>query len=177
MSNTRTIAVLLIGFLVCGSISWATERTGAQVAVSLKSGSETRGELMAVKKDFLVLSSSSLDKVSDQSVPVADVRAVKIVRRSKVGTGALIGLLAGAGGGALLGLAAGNDDPGFFSLSATDKAGILAAFFGLVGVAVGSIAGAATGVDTSFGLENQSAKAVQETLGLLSRSARIQGIQ
>jgi len=177
MKNSKAIAFMLFGFLICGSLSWPTERQGAQVAVALRSGPEKRGELVAVKKDFLVLSSRSFDTVSDQSIPVADVRAVTIILPSKAGSGALIGLLAGAGGGAAVGLALGNDPPGFFSLTAGEKAGALGVVFGLLGAAVGGIAGLAKGADIPYVLDNKPETVVRESLGLLSRSARIQGIQ
>jgi hypothetical protein len=181
MKHSKMLVVMLLGLMVLRAVSWAAERRGAQVVVSLTSGLEMQGELVAVKKDFLVLSSSSTSQgasvITDESIAVADVREVKVIRRSKAGTGALIGLAAGAAGGAALALMQGDDSGGWVRFSVGQKIGPYALAFGLLGTATGAIAGVATGSDTIFELAHQPASQVRENLARLSRMAKIQGIQ
>ncbi len=177
MKRSEAIAFILFGLMVLGSISWATERQGAQVVVTLKSGGKITGELLAVKKDFLVLSADGSGMVRDESIAVQDVREVKVIRRSKAGTSMLIGLLAGAGTGAVIGYSDGNDEPGFFSFTARQKAAIMAVGAGLTGLLVGAIVAGANGADISFRLDNGPKYKVHSALVELSRHARVPELQ
>jgi hypothetical protein len=177
MKKTSVLMVFAMFFLLASSLGTGRERQGAQVVVTMKSGVAVEGELIAVKRDFLAVSSSGWGEVSDQSIAVKDVREVKVIRRSKAALGAFIGLLAGAGGGALLGSASGNDRSGLIQLSSSEKAGLFAFVFGVTGLTVGVIAGALSGADESFSLENKSGQVVSSTLSRLSDYARIKGIQ
>ena len=68
---------------------------------------------------------------------------VSIQRERRVLKGLGVGLLVGAGGGVVLGLASGDDQAGFISFTAEEKAMMGAVALGLVGGVVGLIAGAA----------------------------------
>lgn len=171
MKHIKTAVMPLIGLLVLGSISQAKDRQGAQVVATMKSGAEIKGELIAVKKDFLVLSSREPAVVSDQSIKVEDIREVRVARPSKAGSGALIGLLAGAAFGAV-GAAANNGSSSFhFPVVG------MAATGGVLGLVVGAIAGAAAGGHTSFVLENRPQYITDSTLVRLSRYTRIPVVQ
>ena len=169
MKTSRMIALLPIGFLLLGSVSSAADRKGAQVVITAKSGSETRGELLAVKKDFLVVSSPSSGEVNDLSLPIADIHEVKIVKRTQAGKGALIGTLAGAAFGVVL-AAMQNEDSFHFST------GFWAVTSGLSGTVYGAIIGAGVGKDRTLVFDKMPESVRQANLVSLSRYARIQGL-
>jgi hypothetical protein len=81
-------------------------------------------------------------------VPLNSIQSLKVRgERRPRGGGALrgfgYGLLAGGGGGAIIGYASGDDDPGFFTFTAEEKALIGAIAFGGMGAALGAVIGAA----------------------------------
>src|SRR4030042_1573015 len=106
---------LVISLLALPAGLSAKERRGADLIVTRLDGSKARGELIAVKQDTLLLFSPG----TDLTIPLADIKAVQIVRKSRAGKGALYGFRAGAVGGAGGGLAMGRGD------SAGGKAALL----------------------------------------------------
>jgi hypothetical protein len=66
---------------------------------------------------------------------------VSVGKDRRVGKGMGVGLLLGAGLGAMIGLASGDDEPGWFSLGAEDKAVMVGAALGVVGAVGGLLAG------------------------------------
>ena len=148
----------------------AKERRGAEIVIQKKDGQHVRGELLAVKKDSLLLLS---DFWTDVSVDIKDVKVIKIVRKSK----ALIGLIAGGALGALLGLAT-------YDKPVTKKDSFMANIidFGPEYVAVGGAAlgailgvaiGAAIGTDETIQIEGKSDWGIKAALEKLRKKARI----
>src|SRR5512137_487676 len=80
----------------------ARERHGADLVVILKDGRYFEGELVAVKPDSLLLLSSA---GKDESVDLAGIRSVRVVKRSRALRGAGYGALAGLLGVAIYELA------------------------------------------------------------------------
>ena len=159
----KFIALFLVFFLLVLSGNLiAKERRGAELIVQKTDGQQLRGELIAVKKDSLLLLS---DFWTDVSVDIKDVKAIRIVRKSK----ALIGLLAGGAFGELLGLAI--TDPGDFPLY------IPPLLFAGVGAILGTLAGAAAGADEKIQIEGKSDAEIKEVLEKLRKKARVRNFQ
>jgi len=96
---TKLIAsVLFVSFLVLPTDLSAKEKRGANLIVTRLDGSQLSGELIAVKRDSLLL----LGEGTDVTVGLADIKSVRIVRRSRAKPLALIGFLSGAAEGAYI---------------------------------------------------------------------------
>ncbi len=129
------------------------------------------GELIAVKQDSLLLLDAG---GKDFSVDIADIKVIRIVKKSKAGKGALHGLLIGGAAGALLGFASGDDESDFLlSFTAEEKALIGGASWGALGLILGGIIGATSGKDKTIHFEGMTDSEIQETLDKLRKKARI----
>jgi len=158
------LALLALGL---PGIASAQYRRGAHLLVTGQDGQRVEGELIAVKPDAMVLLAEDL-KV--ESVPLAEIGNIKILRKAKVWQGLLAGFTAGAAGGAIWGVATGGDEWG--------AAG--AAFLGglMVGVPaslVGLMAGMSAGLDDEIDLVGLPEPEVKRILAKLSRHAREPG--
>ena len=144
----------------------ANERRGAKIVIQKKDGQQVRGELLAVKKDSLLLLS---DFRTDVSVDIKDVKVIKIVRKSK----ALIGLLAGGALGALLGLATYKKPvkKGMITLDFGPE--YVAVGGGFLGGLIGLCIGAVVGTDETIQIEGKSDSEIKEALEKLRKKARI----
>jgi hypothetical protein len=90
----RTFAPLLvIALLILPAVLDAKEKRGAEIVVTRLDGSQAAGELIAVKPDSLLLLSAA---GQDETVGIADIKTVRIVRKSRAIKFALIGLVTGA---------------------------------------------------------------------------------
>jgi len=78
----------------------SAERRGADLMVTLKDGKTISGELIAVKRDSLLLFNSSQ---LDISVDVSDISKIKVVRKSKALKGLGLGFLSEFAAGAVVG--------------------------------------------------------------------------
>jgi hypothetical protein len=155
-----TVVIFLI-LLLPGALS-ARERRGADLVIALKDGHKVTGELIAVKRDSLLL--LGLDG-KDESVVVADIAIIRIVRRSLAWRGLLYGFVPGALGGAIL-ASQGHNDAGV--LKPVLGGLVIGAASGLVGFA----AGAGAGLDSEISLAGLPESAVNKVLAKLSRQAR-----
>lgn len=165
--SARLIAcALIISFLAGPPGLPAKERRGAKVVVTRLDGRSVEGELIAVKPDGLLLLSA---EGSDQTVALADVRSVRIVRRSREGLFALLGGAAGAAGMGALVLSGGGDvDYG------AEKVLIGAG----VGALAGFLSGMVKGIDSEFTVAGQPEPIVAEywvKLGAFAREGRLPG--
>ncbi len=136
-SVTAIVAVLvvLLASLPAG-LSGQSPR-GATLLVTKTDGSQIAGELIAAKPEGLLL----LDgRGLDVSVPIADIQAVRIIRRSKAFPSLLIGTAAGAVGGFLALYKVTEGEYGEHDLLVPATLSIAGAA-GLIGFAVGALAG------------------------------------
>ena len=144
----------------------AEERRGAAVVVTRSGGQIAEGELIAVKPDSLLLLSAG----TDLSVPLAEIEAVRIVRKSQARKFALIGGVAGFVGMGAFVLAVAQEDV------VDDKAGaalLLGLLAGATGALAGSLAGSALGVDSTFAFTGKPEAAIAEYLNGLQAYSRL----
>ena len=139
----------------------AKERKGAELYIHKKDGQYERAELIAVKKNSLLL--KDIYSGADVSIDIKDVKVITIERESKASLGAGIGWLIGGGFGVLIA-----------SRKGMLRSGLI---FGLAGVLLGGIAGGLVGTDKTFQFEGKSDSEIQEILKKLSKQARVRNSQ
>jgi len=170
-TSKKLVSLFLVFSLVMLSANlYAKEKRGAKLIVTKKDGQQIKGELITVKPTSLLLLNTD---GKDESVDIADIRIIRIVKKSKAGTGALYGLLVGGGGGALLGIGiAPNLDEG--ETSALVAAIFLGAVFGAGGALIGGLICASTGKDKTIQIEGMTDfHEFREALEYLRKKARI----
>lgn len=166
-ATVKFIAVVLMaGLLGLPARLSAKQRRGADLIVTRLDGSQSAGELIAVKPDSLLL----LSEGGDLSVARGEIRAVRIVRRSRAVLLAGIGGAAGAMTGSTVGAYTFNgilkDDP----LRLTS--GLI---YGAFGVLAGLLANAVISRDSRFLIEGKpeaGAAGIWERLRAHSRESR-----
>jgi len=112
MDKSKKFIALFLVFSVLalsGSL-YAKERRGAKLIITKKDGQQVQGELITVKPNSLLLLDTD---GKDVSVGIADIKVIRIVKKSKILREAITGLLVFGGCGALLGSASGHDDSAF----------------------------------------------------------------
>ena len=142
------------------------ERKQGAIIITKKDGQQIRGELITVKPISLLLLDT---EGKDVSINIADVKVIRIVKKSKAGTGVLIGLLIGGGGGALFWakIARGAGD---------DVAKVVAIYGGAtaaVGAIIGGVTGAVLGTDKTIQIEGMTDLEIKEAMDKLRKKARI----
>lgn len=154
-------AVVCMMFTLTGSL-WAREKRGATLVITFKDGHFAEGELIAVKPDSLLLLTGR-----DESVALAEIRSVRVVRKSQALVGGLVGLAAGV---ALTALTTAGTDLGPFS-----GFGDFAVAVTLIpsGTGLGAGAGALAGKDKIIRLEGMTEPQVRVALAYLRKKARI----
>jgi hypothetical protein len=144
----------------------AKGRRGAAVRVLKSDGLEVPGELISVGSDSLVLRRGG----ADLTIPRAKIHSAQTLRRSKRGTGTIVGFLAGATAGALWGVARGPDPiHGHPALIAGSVAGGL-------GALIGQLVSRGGGVDSTLVFAGTSSPAADENwdrLRAYSRESRM----
>jgi hypothetical protein len=164
--DKKLISLFLIFSLMILSVNlYAKERRGAKLIITKKDGQLIEGELITVKPTSLLLLNTD---GKDESVDIADIRIITIVKKSKVWKGALTGLLV-AGGLSLIVAISGVGDETFF---VTFYEGFATLFAG-PGVLIGGIAGAVAGTDKTIQIEGMTDSEIQETLDKLRKKARV----
>jgi hypothetical protein len=157
-------SALVVSFLILPAGLSAKERRGANLIVTRLDGSQVSGELIAVKRDSLLL----LSYGRDESIDLLDVKTVRIVKKSRAGKGALYGFLVGAAGGAVVGLAMGRTDMG------GNKTWLLTGGYGgAMGALSGLLVGSVAGVDSIFSFAGQSEAAESAYWEKLRAHARV----
>jgi hypothetical protein len=162
-----TVLTLLM-LVLPGALS-ARERRGGKLVVVQKDGQTVKGELIAVKSDSLLLLTPA---GMDESVDIAGIREIKVVKKSRVLKGALYGFLVGAVVGSVIYSVAtaglDNEDRADY-----DPAFMWPTLFGAAGGLVGLVPGALAGLDKTFRLEGMSESALKNVLADLRTKARI----
>ena len=147
---------------------------GAKVIITKTDGQQIKGELIAVKPNSLLLSGFPEPVVS---VGIADIRAVRIVKKSKSLLGAGIGGAIGGGIGLYKIVSAYNasvergEDGGLISYILLGSIVVPAALV-VVGAFGGGI-GALVGTDKVIYFTGMTDSEIQETLEYLHKKARI----
>ena len=169
--TTKLIAsALVVLFLVIPADLSAKERRGANLIVTRLDGSQVAGELIAVKPDSLLLLSAG----TDLTIALAEIKSIRIVRKSRVGRGAFLGFLGGLLTGGVLGAASGGLD----EYTSGEAAVVLGAFFGVIGGLGGLSLGTIMGVDTTIAVAGEPAEVVADhwdRLRTYSREGRLPG--
>jgi hypothetical protein len=156
-------ALIILLLFIPANVS-AKERRGANLIVTRLDGSQVSGELIAVKSDSLLL----LSYGRDESIDLADIKTVRIVKKSLAGKGALYGFLAGAAGGAGVGLAMGRTD-----MLEEKTPLVLGVLGGAIGALSGLLVGSMAGVDSSFTVAGKPETVVAAYWDKLRAHARV----
>jgi hypothetical protein len=147
----------------------ARERRGAEVVVTLKGGQTAAGELIAVKRDALLLLNSA---GKDESVDIVGIREIKVIIKSQALKGTLYGFLAGAALGTVAYLAT---TLGKESYVRDDYPtyGVWAMAPAIPGALIGLGAGELAGKNKTIQLEGKSKLEVRQAMTYLRGNARI----
>jgi len=173
-NNRVLMSVLLAAVLAFpGNVSAAEKKKGNTVVLEMKGGETVQGELLAVREDRLVL--FDMDALAGRDVPLGDVSRIRIVKPSKFGQGVGTAFLIGAVSGVCLGLASGTTQGlSGGTISAGTKAVAGAFGFGILGIPIGGVVGAVSGIDQWIdvaALPAASHRAVLERLRIYARTA------
>jgi hypothetical protein len=152
---------LIVLLLIIPAGLSAKERRGADLIITRLDGSQVSGELIAVKRDSLLLLSNG----RDESIDLPDIRSTRIVKKSQVGKDALYGFLVGAVGGAGVGLA-----KGWTNLTTYLALGV---FGGAIGALSGLVVGSLAEVDSSFTVAGKPETVVAAYWDKLRAHARV----
>jgi hypothetical protein len=125
------VCALLLSLLAAPAGLSAKERRGARIIVTRLDGSQAEGELIAVKPDSLLLLNAA---GQDESAALAEIKTVRIVRRSRALPLALIGFMTGAAEGAF---AASRDSEDRETKVTVFWAGIIGGAQALLGTGIG----------------------------------------
>ena len=181
----KKIIVLFLIFSIINLYGdlYAKERRGVNIEIyKVKPKMEStpwdtpfiNGELIAVKRNSLLLLDS---KGADVSVNVADIREIKIVKSSKTTLGIGLGFLGGAAVGILLSLIAWE----IWAWAPNDTqakwryVGLGGAVGGLIGAGVGGIIGSSH--SETIQIEGKTDTEIKKILDDLSKKARVPNVQ
>ena len=139
------------------------QKPGAKLVIKKKDGQQVKGELIAVKQNLLLLLDT---EGKDESIDIADIRIIRIVKKSKA---VKYGLLVGGG----LGLIGGISQIG------EEVHGFIPTFIDgfIFGALIGVIAGAVAGTDKTIQIEGKSEAEIKEVLVELRKKARVPDFQ
>ncbi len=165
-TSKKFISLFLAFSLMMLSVNlYAKERRGAKLIVTKKNGQLIEGELIAVKPNALLLLDTEGKGVS---IDIADIKVIRVVKKSKLLTGIWVGIAIGGGTGVLL---AGS---GYrMSLDAPERRKILGAFGAAAGLLIGGITGELLGKDKTIQIEGMTDLEIEEALEKLCKKARI----
>jgi len=155
-------------FLVFSSVMlsmnlYAKEIRGDELIITKKNGGKIEGELIAVKEDSLLILTKWSER--DESIDIADVEVITILKKSKALLGSYLGVLVCGGGGALIGYEVGWK---------TSTGAIVGGAIGvLAGGLLGGFLGSSLGKDKTIQLKGMTDLEIQETLDYLREKARI----
>lgn len=158
-----SLALLLLSLPILLS---AAERRGAGLVITLKDGQTVTGELIGVKPSSVLLLTPA---GKDESIDVAGIREIKVVRKSRALKGALYGFLAGAVGGIALAYAVKATEESVKPIIYPFGAAVGGTAGGLIGLGIGAIAGQAR----TIRLEGTSESALKDVLADLRTMARV----
>ncbi|MFB0564110.1 MAG: hypothetical protein ACETWK_00350 [Candidatus Aminicenantaceae bacterium] len=164
----KFVSLLLIFSLM--PLSWslaAKERRGAELIIQRIEGIQLRGELIAVKRNSLLL--MEYESAATQDIPLDEIDVIRVVKESKAGKWTFYGLILGGGIGALSGYTADPD-----ALPSREVSAVIGAVvFGLSGALLGKFVSEAAGKDVIFRVRGRPASRMVSELEYLRKNARI----
>jgi hypothetical protein len=168
--------IVIVPLLFPLDAAWAKEREGVKLVVTKIDGTNIEGELIAVRRNSLLLLGSSSGQ--GEAVPWEDIDTLKIVKKAGLYWGAGLGLVLGAAGGAVLGHQSTNPNNSFYLIEKDVTACVLGGVFGAVagGITGGGI-GYAIGGSRTFQIKGMSQDDVDAVLKKLKSKARISDYQ
>ncbi len=135
---------------------------GAKLIVTKKDGWQLEGELITVKPNSLLLLDT---EGKDVSFDIADIKVIRIVKKSKPLLGAGIGLLIGVVPGALIGYKV-----GWRTSEGAVYGGVIG---GVTAALIGGFIGISLGKEVTIRIEGKSDSEIQEAMDKLRKKARI----
>jgi len=163
----KFIALFLVFSLMMLSANlYAKERRGVKLIIAKTEGQQIRGELIAVKPNSLLLLDT---EGKDVSVGIADIKIIRIVKKSEVWKGIQIGGFIGAVAGALLFIASEKDKVGYVPIAMFTSPAIQG---GAIGASIGGMVGMAVAYK-KIQIEGMSDLEIREALDKLRKKARI----
>ena len=153
--------VLVLGLLALPAGLSAKERRGVPVVVTRLDGGQVSGELIAVKPDSLLLLTA---EGRDETVALAGIKTVRLVRKVPFVASAVAGFVAGAAVGYSYIKNEADVDSGNIALTS--------AAFGAAGALAGLAVGVGIGTDAVLRIAGEPAKVVEERLDRLKGRSR-----
>ena len=151
------------------------QKPGAKIVIKKIDGQEVEGELIAVKKDSLLVKRS--ESGADVNVGLTAIKTITILKEAKVIGGVGAGLLVGG----LVGMIAGyipSDKEASFGPSEAAYASAAGLVIGaLLGALLGGIFSSNAGKDKTIQIEGKSDSEIQEILEKLRKKAREKNAQ
>jgi hypothetical protein len=148
------------------------QKPGAKVIIQKIDGQQARGELIAVKKNSLLLLESKSGV--DCAVSVAEIKTITIGKKSKALPWAGLGFLISSASLSVLWYAT---DPEGFADPEGGGPFVVALVFGIPGLLLGGGIGAYTGIDKTIKFEGKSEAEIQQILEDLRKEARVPDFQ
>lgn len=170
----RLVALILVFSLVALSGNlMAAERKGVRLVIQKTDGQEIKGELVAVKRDSLLILDAETETDTNINLNIIDV--ITVDNKSlmfEMGVGA--SLLAGAARLSLHSV--------FQKAEETEEEATVHHLYkvltwGAIGGGVGLVAGAFFGINKTIRIQGESDADIQSALEKLSKKARVRGIQ
>jgi len=170
-TSKKLLSLFLIFSLMMLSVNlYAKERRGAKLIVTKKNGYETEGELITVKKDSLLILTKWTGR--DESIDIADIRIITIVKKSTVKAfrGAVLGAAICIGGCVLIGAVGGEPPVGSSGLVFGLMNGIR---FSPIAILLGGFIGGTAVPDKTIHFKGMSDSEIRAALDKLRKKARI----
>jgi len=147
----KSIIIIIMFSLICGEIFSQENYTDIKYSICkiylIDRNGPLNGKLSSTTDSTITIKIDYYDMYQSQDtsrlriIPVARIQSIKVRTTGGAANGFIKGSLIGASAGAVIGFSGGDDPPGWFSMTAGEKAGSGA----ILGFFTGSIIGAATG--------------------------------
>ena len=167
-----SIAFSLMALFLSANLA-AKERRGAKLEIVKNNGDQLKGELLAIKKDSILLLESSSG--TDASVNISEIDRVKILGKSKTFWRAAEGFLVVGSAAAIIGAIRGSSD--FSRLTPARGALAGGVIGGLAGLLLGTVVGLEEGADKTIQIAGKTDDEISRALRDLKSRARIREYQ
>jgi len=167
----RLLIIFVTLFFLCGNLESSGKR-GAEIVVQKNDGTQLHGELIAVKKNSLLLLDSEFGM--DVSAPIEDIEIIHILKGPKTGLGAISGFLIGG----VVGAAAVNKSKDCNQCPSSAQRHVIGgALVGGLGALVGALIGSSAGENEIILIQGLPQDKLNEVLDGLRSKARIRNAQ